>query len=162
METEDGSRMGVTAGLASARARIDERMTCAKDAKRKSCRVMTMRWRGRKPVFSQKAHPHEDARGHTRRASVVYLTLVSSSVQRGLGAELSASSVDRRTTVGARRASFGAPLSGWKEVERRRVRVETRTQKKQTHDTAQRSDGGGRNARTQARRGSLICWSTDI
>jgi hypothetical protein len=30
--------MGVTAGLPSARARIDERMTCAKDRKHTRCR----------------------------------------------------------------------------------------------------------------------------
>jgi len=49
---------------------------------------------------------------------MVYLTLVLSCVQRRVGAELGTSSVDRRTTVGARRASFGASSSGWKEVER--------------------------------------------
>jgi hypothetical protein len=32
------TRMGVTAGLPSARARIDERMTCAKDRKHTRCR----------------------------------------------------------------------------------------------------------------------------
>jgi len=48
-------------------------------------------------VFGKKAHPQDDA-----RERMVYLTLVSSCVHRRLGAELSTSSVDRRTTVGAR------------------------------------------------------------
>jgi hypothetical protein len=56
-------------------------------------------------------------RGGTQER-MVHLTLVSSCVQHRLGAELSTSSVDRRTAVGAQRASFGASSWGWKEVER--------------------------------------------
>jgi hypothetical protein len=79
--------MGVTAGLSSARARIDERMTSAKDRKHASCRVR--RWRGRrgrKPaeMCSAKKHTADDT--HTKERTV-HLTLVSSCVQRRLGAE---------------------------------------------------------------------------
>jgi hypothetical protein len=52
---------------------------------------------------------------------MVHLTLASSCVWRRLGAELSTSSVDRRTTMGARRASFGVSSSA------NVVRVETLT-----------------------------------
>jgi hypothetical protein len=106
-------------------------------------------------LYLAKKHIHRMTRGGTQEC-MVYLTLVSSCVQRRLGAELSTSSEDRRTIVRARRASFGASSSGWKEVERA-SECRDASAKKHTHDTAQRSDGGGRNARTQARRGSLIC-----
>jgi hypothetical protein len=61
-------------------------------------------------VFSKKAHIQDDAMGHTSAHGI--LTLVSSCVQRRLGAELSTPSVDRRTTVGARKASFGCVIIG--------------------------------------------------
>jgi hypothetical protein len=61
-------------------------------------------------MYSAKKHTHTMTRG-AHKTRMAYLTLVSSGVQRGLGAKLSASSVDRRTTV-------GASLSCWKEVER--------------------------------------------
>ena len=61
------TRMGVTAGLPSARARIDERMTCAKDRKHTSCRLVRRRWRGRAAYTcsAKKAHRQNDAMGHT-------------------------------------------------------------------------------------------------
>jgi hypothetical protein len=60
-----------------------------------------------------KKHTQDDARGHTSAHGI--LTLVSSCVQRRLGAELSTSSEDRHTTVyRARRASFGASSSGYR------------------------------------------------
>jgi hypothetical protein len=75
-----------------------------------------------------KKHTQDDARGHTSAHGI--LTLVSSCVQRRLGAELSTSSEDRHTTVyRARRASFGASSSGYRLKWRGRVSVETRTQK---------------------------------
>jgi hypothetical protein len=75
------------------------------------------------------------------KTRMVYLTLVSSGVWRRFGTELSKPSVDRRITVGARRASFGASSWGWKEVERGRVSVETRTQKKQMQPNAVMVEG---------------------
>jgi hypothetical protein len=50
--------------------------------------------------------------GTQEAVRMVHLTLASSCVWRRLGAELSTSSVDRRTTMGARRASFGVSSSG--------------------------------------------------
>ena len=155
--------MGITAGLPSARARIDERMTCGNDRKHTSCRVRPRRW----------------GEGGSQHASCMFLASV---LTLDSGVELrsaSIESVDQHTTVGARRASFGASASGWKEVRGRVIcdTVETRTQKKHTHDTVDRVRGdrtqsnavmhvrGETHAHrpwTQARRGSLICWSEEM
>jgi hypothetical protein len=123
--------MGFAASVSSARARADERATSAKDRKNEGCRVRPWRWRGRrgrKPAnLCSAKRTHKDVMGHTIAHGI--LTLLSCSVQRRLGAELSTLRVDRRTTVGARRVSFGASSSGWKEVGRGRW-VETLSQKK--------------------------------
>jgi hypothetical protein len=119
---------------------------CANDRKQTSCRVMPVRWiqrasRAKSAYMSNTCITQSRSRGSRegahKSAQGNNLTLMSSCVQRRLGAQLTMSSVNRRSTVHGR-----VEHPRRKEVERA-SECETRTQKNHTHDTAQRSDGEG-------------------
>jgi hypothetical protein len=80
--------MGVTAGLSSARARMDERVTYAKDKKHASMQSeaeameRAERSKASMHVFNKKKHPQDDARDtQERMVHLTRITLVSSCVQ---------------------------------------------------------------------------------
>jgi hypothetical protein len=146
------THMGVTAGLsyARARARIDERMTRAKE---KTCELQSEVEAGEGKsqhtslceYIQQKERTNRMMRGGTQER-MVYLTLVSSW----------APSSARQAWIGAppwvrveRKPLFGVSSSGWWASECRGARE----RKKSTRTT--HGDGGP--GRTHARRGFLIC-----
>jgi hypothetical protein len=151
------TRKSVTACLSSARARKDERMTCAKDRKHASCRVRPRRWRGRrgrKPAYmysAKKAHPQDDAMGYTRAhgASHIGVKLRSASIESRVE-HVKRGSAHRRGGVEHRSVSHRRGGRRW----RGRVSVVTRVQKSTRMQQPNAVMVGGR---TQARRGSLIC-----
>jgi hypothetical protein len=116
METEDGSPTGghsclQVSHLQEHELMSAERMTYAKRNRHARPSART----GQHTCIQQKKHVHRMTRWGTQER-MVYLTLVSSRVWHRFGTELSKPRVDRHTTVRARRASFGASSSGWKEV----------------------------------------------
>jgi hypothetical protein len=128
----------------TARARIDKRMTCAKDIKHASCRVrprLVVREDG-EPAGRKASHTstciwqkstHTGARSGTQERMGI-----SHGCRVAFSAELSTSSVDRRTTVGGASSIVRCVIVGVEGSGEWKVSVETLTQTKHTHDTAQR------------------------
>jgi hypothetical protein len=116
------------------------------------CRSGESAWRA---VFSKKGHVRRTSLMQGGHGGTEISHIGAGSYSASLSAALSASSVDRRATMGTHRASFGASSWGHTQWERASVETRTQTENKPTRTWAQHSDGGGRETHAHRRGAGL-------